>query len=130
MSDVRIVQPLSIAVQVICPTLNDAESVIAFMNDRFSLYKLTSKGLLFQNLMAQSISVKQDAAMLSAAPFRIYLKEILLDQAARTTVAQPTDSSLLDRGIELLNSTTQTVTGLFTSVTKSVSNTVSSLTGN
>lgn len=128
-SDIRILQPLTLAVEVICPTIDDAEDVINFMNDRASLYRVTSKGLVFENLMAQSISVKQSAAMLTAAPFRIYLKQYLLENASPVTVAQAPDSNLIDRGVQLLNSTTQTVTGLFTSVTKSAANAINSLTG-
>jgi hypothetical protein len=126
--DSRVILPFIMEVHMICPDLNVASDVLSVLNDRSSLYRVTSKGLIFDDLMLMYDSMQQTPDNLSSTPTRIAFQQVLLQGGQQAITAQPADGSLLDRGIasirDAAQSATQTVTqsvsDLFNRATESV----------
>ena len=128
-SDVRIIEPSIVVAQIICPTIDDVESVLSVMNDRQNLYTIKSKGIVMNNMMAMQTSDKQNAEMLSAAPFQITFKELLQETSSPAVSAQAGDSDTQDQGIQIAAPSNNTVSSLFTTVSNNFANAVSNITG-
>jgi hypothetical protein len=126
--DTRVILPFVLEVQLICPDLNVANDVLSTLNDRSSLYRVTSKGLIFDDVMLMYDSMQQTPENLSSTPTRIAFQQVLLQGGQQAITAQPADGSVMDRGIasirDVAQSATQTVTqsvsGLFNRATESV----------
>lgn len=116
-TDTRVIRPTMLVVELIAPTIDDVEDVTTVMNDRQNLYGISSKGLVFANMMAMNIGVKQNSDMLSAAPFQMVFKELLQENVNPVICAQGGDSDSQDSGIQILNNITNGVGSLVTTVT-------------
>jgi hypothetical protein len=117
--DTRIIRPSVMAVDVICPTLDDVTQLIALINDRENLYTITSKGIVFKNMMAQSSTNNQSPEMLSAAPYRVFFKELLQQGVDPVVCANAGDSDTVDGGFQIISAVSNTVNGLYNSVVNS-----------
>ena len=118
--DARIVQPARVEIDVICATLDDLTQANAVLLDRTGVYKVTSKGIVLKNMMAEEEVIKQSSEMISASPVRLTMKQVLTqDNSAPPQVEQPADSSMLDRGIQVINSVTQTAGALASNLIQS-----------
>lgn len=98
--DTRIVQPTRIQIDVFVTTFNDLTLVNGLLLDRTQTYTVSSKGLVFAGMMAEGEAIRQTAEVISANPVRISLKQLLLPPSAKPQVAQAADSSLLDLGLQ------------------------------
>ena len=114
--DTRIIKGAVITVEAICPSIDEVEQVIALAADRETLYRVTSKGVVFDNVMVQATSNMQSQEMLSSAPFQITFKQLLLQNVLPVAVSQAADSTTVDRGIQILNSARETAQNLAESV--------------
>lgn len=111
--DCRKVQPAIVEIDVICATLDDLAMANVLIMDRTGVYTITSKGLVLKNMMADEQMIKQSPEMLSASPVRITLKQVLTQSNVDPPqMEQSADSSMLDRGIQAVNSTVQSAQGL------------------
>ncbi|USN16323.1 hypothetical protein PLUTO_00070 [Luteibacter phage vB_LflM-Pluto] len=119
--DARTILPSGIFIDAICPDLDTVSQVVDLMNDRSNLYTVTSKGLVLRNMMAQATQAKQNAEVLSAAPFRIVFKQILVENEQPVVCAQASDSSVIDRGIQLVSNAAENVSTLYNNVTNRIS---------
>lgn len=126
--DSRIILPYTLEVEIICPDLNVANDVLTVLSDRSALYKVTSKGLVFDDLMMMYDSMHQTPENLSSTPTRIAFQQILLEGSKQAITAQPGDSSSMDRGItslrDVATNAAQSVTDLFNRATESVGRTL------
>jgi hypothetical protein len=111
--DTRIILPCSLEIEFICPDLNVAGQVMGVFEDRSSLYQITSKGLIFDNMMLMHDGISQTPENLSSIPTRIMFQQILLEGTQQKITAQPGDASIVDRGIAALNNAAQTAQDLF-----------------
>ena len=116
--DARIIQATKLSIDVIASDIDDLTQLNAVMMDRTSVYTITSKGLVFENMMLDDEAIKQSGEMLSASPVRLSFKEVLLEDTNPILCAQAADSSLLNRGQQLLNN----VSASFQSFTQNVQN--------
>jgi hypothetical protein len=114
--DTRIIRPSIMAVDLICPTLDDVTQLTALVEDRQNLYTITSKGIVFNNMMAQSSINTQNSEMLSAAPYRVFFKELLRQGVDPVVCANAGDSDTVDGGFQIISSVSNTVSGLYSSV--------------
>jgi len=103
-ADSRIILPYTLEVEIICPDLNVANDVLTVLSDRSALYRVTSKGLVFDDLMMMYDSMQQTPENLSSTPTRIAFQQVLLEGGQQAITAQPGDASVLDRGISSLKS--------------------------
>ena len=120
LTDSKTVRPTRMSVDVICPDINVLDQVNSIMGDRTSLYQITSRGLIFPNLMVDSEFLRQSPDMLSATPVRMSFKQILIENVSPVIFANKSDSSVIERGISALNKATDSVTSLYTKVSASI----------
>lgn len=116
--DGRVILATTIEVDVICPDLSIAATVLSAMNDRSSLYSITSRGLIFDNMMVMHDGVRQTPENLSSMPTKIIFQQTLLQRETRKLVAVAADASVIDRGIAAVSSVTQSATDLFSRSTE------------
>lgn len=121
--DQRIIVPSGMVVEAYCPDIDTVDAINALLLDRSAMYTINSKGIIIQNTMADSDNFRQNAEMLSATPIRIRFKQQLIQGVAPVVCSQSADSSVLDRGIQLLSSSSQSVSGFFSTLTGNISGT-------
>lgn len=115
--DARMIDPIVIDLEVICPTLDELTAVNNLLMDRSNTYTFTSKSIVVNEVTADDIQVKQTPDMLSASPVKINLKQ--LQRQGGTTVEvhqvveQPADSSIFNRGIQTVQRVQASVTTTF-----------------
>lgn len=120
LTDSKTVRPTRMSVDVVCPDINVLDQVNSIMGDRTSLYQITSRGLIFANLMVDSEFLRQSPDMLSATPVRMSFKQILIENVSPVIFANKSDSSVIERGISALNKATASVTDLYNKVSASI----------
>ena len=118
--DFRILQPSSVSIDAFCPDASTIDQVTNLLVDRSNLYTITSKGVILDQMMVDVEQIKQSPDIMSSTPIRITFKSILTKNAKPVVTAQSANSSLIDRGMTILNQATTTVTDLFSSVSKAI----------
>jgi hypothetical protein len=117
--DARVLLPTTIEVQVICSTLDAVEKINNILLDINSIYSISSKGLIFQNMQLNNDTILQSPDVLSAAPLKLNFQQRILQNNNNPTCVQTGDSTLVDNGINLLKTTASNVetftTNLFNS---------------
>lgn len=116
--DSRIIQPTMITIDAYCKDndlLTQANDVAA---DRSNFYTMTSKGIVIDRLMADSEQIKQSPDVMSAAPIRLSFKQIIAKKIKPVVFAQSANSSVINRGIAIINSAKTTLANLYSSVVK------------
>lgn len=117
--DARVLEPYMIEVDLFAPTLDSLALLNSAMLDRNGTYTVKSRGLVFRRAMMNQNDVKQTGDMLTAAPVRLTFKELMtqnLTNVGQTNVAQPADSTLIDKGIQLVGTAATSVTQLAQSI--------------
>lgn len=107
--DCRVIQPSMIVIDAICPDDDTVLAVNNVMADRSALYNVTSKGIVIQNMMIDNEDFKQSPEVISAAPVRLRFTQLLVEGVEPVVCAQQGDSSMLDRGIQLISQSPTTV---------------------
>jgi hypothetical protein len=82
------------------------------MLDEENFYTITTRGLVFDNMMVDRERIQQTSKMLSATPIEIAFKQVLLQSAKPTVCLQHADSSLVDRGVALVGQVKSTIGSL------------------
>jgi hypothetical protein len=101
--DQRVILATVVELDVFCVTQDDLAAVNSAMLDRTGVYKITSKGLIVQNMMSEENQIKQTPEVISANPVHIVFKQLLTQNGTNpASVEQSADSSLLDKGIQQL----------------------------
>lgn len=101
--DARILLPVLIEVSAFCKTLDQLQMINALLLDRESAYTVTTKGIIFKNMMADENTIRQTPDCISANPVILTFEQLLLQGGSATPqVAQAADASMLDRGIQLV----------------------------
>ena len=111
--DCRIIQPATINIEAFCPDEATVNQLNNLLNDRANFYSVSSKGVILNNMMVEANQIRQTPDVMSAAPVRIAFRQVISKNVKPLIVAQSSDSTLTDRGMALLGSTTQTVTGIY-----------------
>lgn len=113
--DARVTEPKIVEIDLFVKTLDDIAMINYARNDRSGTYTIKSRGLVLKRMMMYEGNVKQTSEMISASPVHLVFKELLtqnLTNVGPKVVAQPANSTLIDKGIQTLSEAKQTVTGL------------------
>jgi hypothetical protein len=102
--DARTIQPTTILVDAIVPDLDTLSQVTTITQERNVVYTITTKGLIFQSMRIESQDLLQSGEMLSASPIQLQFKQMLVQGQQPVVFAQAADSSLIDRGMAVLES--------------------------
>lgn len=126
--DARIVEPMQCEIDVFAPTLDAVSAINDVMQDRSSVYTIKSRGLVLTQMMMQHNEIKQTGDMISASPVKLQFKQLLTQNSTSIgtpTVAQPADSTVIDKGLQTISSAVQTAQGLASTVASSIGSAVS-----
>ena len=115
--DSRIIQPTRLHVDVICPDIDTLEQITAVAQDRTTTYSISSKGLIFDNMMVEDQCISQIPKMLSASPIRLEFKQQLVQYVIPIVFAQSADASMIDKGFAALASVKTQVSDVVTRLT-------------
>ncbi len=121
--DARVVEPMQCEIDVFVPTLDAMTAINVVMLDRTTAYTIKSRGLVLTRMLADHNEIRQSADMLSASPVKLHFKELLTQgqlAIGATRVAQPSDSTIIDKGIQSISDAVQTVQGLAATVASNV----------
>jgi hypothetical protein len=128
--DARVTEPKIVELDVFAPTLDAIAMLNSALLDREGTYTIKSRGLVFRRMMADQESIKQTADMLSASPVHVVFKELLTQNqtnVGQTSVAQPADSTMIEKGIQEVTSAVQTVQQLAATIQSQVIGAVAQL---
>lgn len=115
--DARVIVAPMVEIEVFCATLDDLAMVNSVMLDRTGVYRVTSRGLVLNNMMADEEQIKQTPDVISANPVRMSFKQILTQNGSNPpSVEQAADSSLIDVGIMQVNKAVQSVQTLASNI--------------
>lgn len=124
--DGKIRLPIEIEVTVIVQTVDAAERITQILKNRDTLYSITTRGLIIDNMMCSNQQITLSPDMLSAAPYRLSFRELPLERTEVIVTKQQADSSIIDKGIAYVKETTTTVTNF---AQESISKVKSSISG-
>jgi len=119
--DARTIMSTQLIVEGFCPDIDTLAQITAIANDRLSLYKILSKGLVFDNMKMGSENIEQIPRVLTASPVQLHFEEQLVVGVQPIVFAQAADSSLIDRGFAALQEATTTATAMATNAVSSLS---------
>lgn len=116
--DARIIQPTTVTIDGFCQDQNAINKVNTILMDRSSVYSVSSKGVIVDQMMAESEHIKQSPEHMSAVPIRLAFKQVITKESKPVVFAHASDSSIIDRGMTILNSVAQSASDLFSSISK------------
>jgi len=125
--DGKINMPITLDVSVIVQTVDGAEIINRILKDRSTIYTIVARGITINNLMCENQQLSLGPNMLSAAPFRLSFKEVMLQAVDNPATKQDADSSIVDKGISYLKEAKQNVTQLANSAIDKASSALSGL---
>lgn len=124
--DSRVVDPTEVRIFAFCAKLDDITVLNAALTDRSTSYNMTSRAVVIRNLMVDRFTIKQSPDVLSASPVSIHMKQILVQgDGTGNRVAQGGDSSVIDLGIQTIQSTIDIATSTLTNTIKSAASVAS-----
>ncbi len=106
--DSKVMLPIVIEMSVICPDVNVLDELNAIILDRSSRYQVTSRGLIFQNMLAKGEGLDLSGEMLSATPIKLTWYQLLVQGAAPVLFANQAESKIVKKGTQLLEQAEQT----------------------
>lgn len=116
--DSKVIDPVLVEIDVICPSLDAINQVNQTLMDRKDTYTFTSKGIQLQDAVCERFELRQSAEMISASPVRITLKQLRRQggPSGGRIVEQPADSSMFGRGIQSVSTVTASIQASFIGV--------------
>jgi hypothetical protein len=119
--DSRVLRAIVVSVDCFCPDIDTLSQVNEVLNDRSQLYTITSKGLIIDYMRLDKEEIHQTPEVLSASPLRLMFKQVLAQYQTQTIYAQSGDVPIISRGLAILSTAEQGVTGLASTVASNVS---------
>lgn len=114
--DSRIIMPSTITIDAFCPDAETVKQLNNLLMDRINFYTVSSKGITLENMMMEADQATQSADIMSAVPVRISMRQVISSNIEAVVVAQPSDSTLVDRGRALLSTATKSVTDVYNKI--------------
>jgi len=92
--------------------MDTINQVNAIMLDRESQYSVSSRGITIDGLLPLSENARQTPEVLTATPVRISFKSVPTDSKPSAILGQSADSTIVNRGMVLVNNAKQNVAEL------------------
>lgn len=99
--DSRTIEPEELVAQVFCPSADVLAQINNVLQDRSVMYKVISRGMVFDNMMCMTETLHQSGEMISATPVTIVFRRLLIENPNPVIFRNAPDSSLIDRGFTL-----------------------------
>ncbi|MBL1375644.1 hypothetical protein, partial [Acinetobacter baumannii] len=75
--DSRTIHPMEIIIEVFCPSIDVVDQINQLLLDRDTLYKVITRGMVFERMMCTSEALNQTPDMISATPARLTFSQVL-----------------------------------------------------
>ncbi len=125
--DSRVLRANIVSVDCFCPDIDTVEQINDLLNNRDSIYTITSKGLIIDYMRLEKEEIHQTPEVLSASPMRLVFKQVLAQYETQVVYAQSGDVPIISRGLAILSTAQQGVQGLISTVSANVSGFLGSL---
>ena len=116
--DTRVITPARVMIDGIAPSINDVSAINEVLLDRESLYQISSRGIIIANLMSDSENFRQSKDNISSTPTRISFQQVLIERVSPVVYANQSDSSLIDRGLAIIDNAEENVIDVYNKVTR------------
>lgn len=123
--DTRVVKPIRIVADIICPDLSSVEELNQVLTNRKELYQITTRGLIIPNMMLGSDSLKQTGEMISATPVRLSFDQVLIEGREPIVFSNDANASAIDRGIAVLTDAKEGVSDFYSRTSKAITGFIS-----
>lgn len=110
--DSKVMEPIVIEMNVICPTIDVVDELNDVLMNRSARYQVTSRGLIFQNMLPKSETLDISGEVLSATPVKLVLRQFLVQGESPVLFANQADSRIVQKGTQLLKQVEGTVSDL------------------
>ncbi len=113
--DARIIDATILNINVFCATLDEVRAVNTILEDRTSVYTVSSRGLVFRNMTMYDMAIIQSPEMLTASPIQFSMKQLKKqggDEVKHPVVEQAPDSSITGQGIKIVTEAVQSINDL------------------
>lgn len=118
----KIIQPSRVRMNIICPDIDTINQVINEFLDVQSTVTIETKSVIIPSLCISEMNLEQTAEMLNAARMNITLEQAVLSTAVGGFFPlQSADSSVYGIQFQTPMSITQTVSGLYSSISTRIS---------
>lgn len=114
--DSRTIQPVRVDIDVIADTLDKLQALNNVLVDQTTVYTIITKGIVLRRMMLSADTIKQTSEMISASPVKLAFEEVLVQGVATNTCEQAADSSLRDKGLQVVRQVQATAEGFARSV--------------
>lgn len=105
--DARVLMPIEVDAEVIAKTIDQLTNLNNALRDRWTTYRIYTKGINVPLVMMDGEELKQEPGVLSGAPLKVSFKSILYSGGSNAFVCeQGGDSSLMKRGLTYLSAAT------------------------
>ncbi len=119
--DSRVLRPNIVSIDCFCPDVDTLSQVNDVLNNREKLYTIATKGLIVDYMRLEKEEIRQTPEVLSASPLRLSFKQVLAQYQTQTIYAQSGDVPLISRGLAILSTAQQGVTGFISTVSSNIS---------
>lgn len=120
--DSRTIHPMEIIVEVFCPSIDVVDQINQLLLDRDTLYKVITRGMVFERMMCTSEALNQTPDMISATPARLTFSQVLVQNPKPIMFRNVGDSSMIDRGLALAEDVVGSAGDLFDYAVNGVQN--------
>lgn len=120
--DSRTIHPMEIIVEVFCPSIDVVDQINQLLLDRDTLYKVITRGMVFERMMCTSEALNQTPEMISATPARLTFSQVLVQNPKPIMFRNARDSSMIDRGLALAEDVAGSAGDLFDYAVNGVQN--------
>ena len=128
--DAKTVMQTVIKLSVYCPTVDDLRQVNDLLTNRDKVFTVSSKGVVVENMVLNSETVRQNPDVISSYPIDLEFTEIIVSNAKPVIVAQAADAKTISQGLASIGAQAQqTVSGLVTAVKQNAANLSRQVTG-
>lgn len=110
--DAKVMMPTIIEMTVICPTVDVVDELNNILLNRSARYQVTSRGLIFQNMLPKGETLDLSGEILSATPVRLVWQQLLVQGENPVLFANQADSRIVQKGTQLLKQAESTVSDL------------------
>jgi hypothetical protein len=117
----KIIKPSRVRIIFICPDLSSIEHILDNFNDTRFTCSITTKAVIISSMCPTEITVDQNPQMLSATRLTMSLEQASLPQALTYFPFQNADISTYGEQIQTPQTLTQTVSGLYTKISNTIS---------
>ncbi|ATW57896.1 hypothetical protein CNR33_00050 [Pseudomonas phage tabernarius] len=110
--DSKVMVPIVIEMTVICPTVDVVDELNSIILNRSARYQVTSRGLIFPNMLPKGETIDMSGEMLSATPIKLTWCQLLVQGEAPVLFANQAESRIVQKGTQLLDKAESTATEL------------------